>query len=98
MTKLHLYITVGNDKVVTNWNEFYSSDTYSTEDLVDLMFDKSIAGYYVSAVESSIYTVHYNIKIRLGFSEGLKTNIDASVVQEVAQIAGKTSKPFAKPH
>ena len=92
LTNLHLYIKVCNDKE-PRW-EFYSSDRYSTEDLVAIMFDKSISGYYVSLVESPSYDLDYNIGIRLGFSERLKTNIDASVVQEVVKIAEKTSKPY----
>lgn len=91
LTNLHLYIKVCPDKA-QRW-EFYSSDRYSAEDLVAIMFDKSIAGYYVSHVESPRYDLDYDIGIRLGFSERLKTNIDASVIQEIVKIAEKASKP-----
>ncbi len=92
LSKLHLYIKMWDDKE-PRW-VFYSSDRCSTEDLAAIMFDKSIAGYYVSTVKSSNYDdFDYNITMRLELSERRKTNIDASMVQEIVKIAEKTSKP-----
>lgn len=56
------------------------------------MFDKSIVGYYVSTVESIRYGIDYHIRMWLGLSERRKTNIDASVIQEVVKIAEKAGK------
>ena len=72
---------------------YYPSYRYSPEDFASILFDLSIAGYYVRFVESLIYDYDYTIEMWLGLSERRKTNIDASVIQEVVKIAEKTSKP-----
>jgi hypothetical protein len=66
---------------------------YSTEELVAIVFDKSIDGYYVSMVESYKFDLDYTITMKLEMSERRKTNIDASVVQEVVKIAERTNRP-----
>lgn len=86
LTNLHLYIK-------TPRSEFYSSDRCSPDDFAEILFDLSISGYYVSTVCSSIYGWEYYIEMWIGLSERLKTNIDASVVQEFVKIAEKSSKP-----
>lgn len=70
----------------------YSSYTPS-EDFASVLFDLSIAGFYVRSVESLIYDYDYTIEVWLKLSERRKTNIDASVVQEVIKIAEMASKP-----
>lgn len=72
---------------------YYSGDRYSPEDFAAVLFDLSIAGYYVRFVESLIYDYDYTIEMWLARSERGKTNIDASVVQEVVKIAEMASKP-----
>ena len=57
------------------------------------MFDLSIAGYYVRFVESYNYDFNYTIEMRLELSERRKTNIDASVIQEVVKIAEMARNP-----
>ena len=92
LTNLHLYIQVYNDKAPRM--EFYSGNRCSPEDFATVLFDLSIAGYYVSDVESSIYDFDYTIEMWLELSERRKTNIDASVVQEVVEIAEKAKQCF----
>lgn len=91
LTNLHLSIKVYSDK--QSFWKVYSSDRCSPEDFAADLFDLSISGYHVSDVGSSIYDVDYTIEMWLELSERRKTNIDASVIQEVVKIAEKTSKP-----
>ena len=91
LTNLHLSIKVYSDKA-SFW-KVYSSDRCSPEAFAATLFDLSISGYYVSDVESSIYEVDYTIEMWLELSERRKTNIDASVIQEVVKIAEKAIKP-----
>ena len=70
---------------------FYSGDRCSPEGFATVLFDLSIAGYYINNVESFIYDVYYAIEVYFELSERRKTNIDASVIQEVVKIAEKAS-------
>ena len=93
LSNLHLSIWArGEDDSLCG---LYSSDRCSPEDLAAALFDLSIAGYYVRFVENFSYNPNYDYSIEmwLGLSERRKTNIDASVIQEVVKIAKKTSKP-----
>lgn len=92
LTDLHLSIKVHNNGA-SFWKVF-SSDRYSPEDFAEALFDLSISGYYVSDVGSSIYDADYTIEMWLELSERLKTNIDASVVQEIVKIAEKRLNPL----
>ena len=92
LTNLHLTISVRGDEL-PRCGGYYSGDRYSPEDFAAVLFDLSIAGYYVRFVESLIYDYDYTIEMWLARSERGKTNIDASVVQEVVKIAEMASKP-----
>ena len=94
LTNLHLSIWASGDELPLCG--FYSGDRCSPEDFATVLFDLSIAGYYVRFVESYNYDFNYTIEMRLELSERRKTNIDASVIQEVVKIAEKTSKPPLK--
>ena len=73
---------------------YYSDDRCSPEDFAAVLFDMSIAGYYVRFVEALNYDLDYTIEMWVALSERRKTNIDASVIQEVVKIAEKASKPY----
>lgn len=91
-TNLCLSIKVHN--VEASFWKVYSCDRYSPEDFATVLFDLSISGYYVSNVGSFIYDAYYTIEMFLELSERRKTNIDASVVQEVVKIAERRLNPL----
>lgn len=92
LTNLHLTISARGDEL-PRCGGYYSGDRYSPEDFAAVLFDLSIAGYYVRFVESLNYDYDYTIEMWLELSERRKTNIDASVVQEVVKIAEMARKP-----
>ena len=92
LTNLHLSISARGDEL-PRCGGYYLGDRCSPEDFAEVLFDMSIAGYYVRSVESLIYDLNYTIEMWLELSERRKTNIDASVVQEVVKIAEKANKP-----
>jgi hypothetical protein len=90
LTNLHLSILAHGDGLPLSG--FYSDDRCSPEDFAEVLFDMSIVGYYVGFVESLSHDLDYTIGLWLELSERRKTNIDASVIQEVVKIAEKAIK------
>ena len=66
-----------------------SQGTAPTADqMVSKLFDLSLRGYFVHEVCTSTYNPfrEYTITLNLGFSKGMKSNIDADVLKRVAEI------------
>ncbi len=64
-----------------------SQDTAPTADqMVSKLFDLSLRGYFVHDVYTSTHNPfrEYTITLNLGFSKGMKSNIDDSVIEVVA--------------
>jgi hypothetical protein len=58
----------------------------TADQMVSKLFDLSLKGYFVHEVYASIYNPfrEYTIFLNLGFSKSMKSNIDSSVIEVVA--------------
>jgi hypothetical protein len=60
----------------------------TADQMVSKLFNLSLRGYFVQEVYTSTYNPfrEYTITLNLGFSKSMKSNIDADVLERVAEI------------
>ena len=73
--------------------EKWDSSEYSTkDDLISLLFDLSLLGYYVSEVKTVRFYFDYIIQVRLSKSEKFRTNLKLNFMEQISQIFDKMKK------
>ena len=69
-----------------------SSDRTSKDDMVSLLFDLSLLGYYVNLVRVVKFSFEYSIQMYLHQSGNMRTNIGSSLMEQISQILDKVNK------
>lgn len=75
----------GRDRLM----KWVSSNYRSKDDMVSLLFDLSLLGYYVSAVETVKFSFEYSIQLFLSKSENMRTNLKTRFMEQISQILDK---------
>ena len=73
----------------TGATRWVSSNCMSKDDMVSLLFDLSLLGYYVSAVRTVTCSFEYSILVYLSKSEKLRTNLKTELMEQISQILDK---------
>lgn len=69
-----------------------TSDRTSKDDMISLLFDLSLLGYYVSEVKIVRFSFDYIIQVRLSKSEKFRTNLKLNFMEQISQIFDKMKK------
>ena len=69
-----------------------TSDRTSKDDMISLLFDLSLLGYYVSEVKIVRFSFDYIIQVRLSKSEKFRTNLNSKLMEQISQIFDKMKK------
>lgn len=76
----------------TGFVRWVSSNYKSKDDMVSMLFDLSLSGYYVSAVETLKFGFEYSIQVFFSRSENLRTNLKPKLMEQISQILDKVKK------
>ena len=68
-----------------------SSNYKSKDDMVSMLFDLSLLGYYVSTVKTVKFSFEYSIQVFLSRSEKLKTNLKTELMEQISLILDKVN-------
>lgn len=63
-----------------------SSNRMSKDDMVSLLFDLSLLGYYVSYVRVVKFSFEYSIQVYFRQSENMRTNLKNKLMEQISQI------------
>ncbi len=77
----------GRDRII----KWVSSNYKSKDDMVSLLFDLSLLGYYVSSVRTVKFSFEYSIQLNLSKSDKLRTNVRAKLMEQVSKLLDKVS-------
>ena len=73
--------------------ERWDSSEYSTkDDLISLLFDLSLLGYYVSEVKTVRFCFDYIIQVRLSKSEKFRTNLKSKLMEQICHMLDRMEK------
>ena len=67
-----------------------SSNRTSKNDMVSLLFDLSLLGYYVNLVRTVKFSFEYSIQMYLHPSGNMRTNIGSSLMEQIAKMIDQT--------
>ena len=68
------------------------SDRTSKDDMISLLFDLSLLGYYVNGVNIVRFSFDYIIQVRLSKSKRFRTNLKLNFMEQISQILDKMKK------
>ena len=77
----------GKDRLM----KWVSSNYRSKDDMVSLLFDLSLLGYYVTSVRTVKFSFEYSIQLNLSQSDKLRTNVRAKLMEQVSKLLDKVS-------
>ena len=63
-----------------------SSNRMSKDDMVSLLFDLSLLGYYVGSVRVMKFSFELSIEVYLHQSRNMRTNIGSSTIEQIAKM------------
>ena len=63
-----------------------SSNRMSKDDMVSLLFDLSLLGYYVSSVRVVKFSFEYSIQVYFRQSENMRTNLKTKLMEQIFQV------------
>lgn len=66
-----------------------SSNRRSKDDMVSLLFDLSLLGYYVSSVSVMKFRFEHSIRVYFLQSENMRTNLKNDLMDQISQIIDK---------
>ena len=69
-----------------------SSNRMSKDDMVSLLFDLSLLGYYVNLVRTVKFSFEYSIQVYLRQSGNMRTNIGSSLMEQIANMIDKVQR------
>ena len=72
--------------------KWVSSNRLSKDDMVSLLFDLSLLGYYVNLVRVVKFSFEYSIQMYLHQSGNMRTNIGSSTIEQIAKMIDKAQK------
>ena len=75
----------GSDRLI----RWVSSNYKSKDDMVSLLFDLSLLGYYVSSVRAVKFSFEYSIQLYFVQSDKLRTNLKTRLMEQISQILDK---------
>ena len=75
----------GRDRLM----KWVSSNYRSKDDMVSLLFDLSLLGYYVTSVRTVKFSFEYSIQLNLSQSDKLRTNLKTRLMEQISQILDK---------
>lgn len=78
----------GSDRLI----RWVSSNYKSKDDMVSLLFDLSLLGYYVSSVRPVKFSFEYSIQLNLSQSDKLRTNLKPRLMEQISQILDKVKR------
>lgn len=78
----------GRDRLM----RWVSSNYRSKDDMVSLLFDLSLLGYYVTSVRTVKFSFEYSIQLNLSQSDKLRTNLKTRLMEQISQILDKVKK------
>ena len=70
----------------TGFVRWVSSNYKSKDDMISLLFDLSLLGYYVSDVRSVRFSFEYSIQLHFSKSEKLRTNVRAKLMEQIGNV------------
>ena len=77
----------------SNGLERWDSSEYSTkDDLISLLLDLSLLGYYVSEVKTVRFCFDYIIQVRLSKSEKFRTNLNSKLMEQICHMLDRMEK------
>ena len=76
----------------TGFVRWVSSNYKSKDDMISLLFDLSLLGYYVTAVETVKFSFEYSIQVFFSRSEKLRTNLKPKLMEQISHILDKVKK------
>ena len=79
----------GRDRATWRW---VSSDYRSKDDMISLLFDLSLLGYYVTSVRTVKFSFEYSIQLNLSQSDKLRTNVRVKLMEQISQILDKVKQ------
>ena len=75
----------GSDRLI----KWVSSNYKSKDEMVSLLFDLSLLGYYVTSVRTVKFSFEYSIQLNLSQSDKLRTNLKTRLMEQISQILDK---------
>ena len=66
-----------------------SSNHMSKDDMVSLLFDLSLLGYYVSLVRTVKFSFEYSIQVYFSQSDKLRTNLKNKLMEQISKTLDK---------
>ena len=66
--------------------KWVSSNRMSKDDMVSLLFDLSLLGYYVNLVRTVKFSFEYSIQMYLHPSGNMRTNIGSSTIEQISKM------------
>ena len=76
----------------TGFVRWVSSNYKSKDDMVSMLFDLSLLGYYVSAVETVKFSFEYSIQVFFSKSDKLRTNLKNKLMAQISQILDRVKR------
>ena len=78
----------GRDRLM----KWVSSNYRSKDDMVSLLFDLSLLGYYVRSVRTVKFSFEYSIQLYFSQSENMRTNLKTRLMEQISQILDKVKR------
>lgn len=78
----------GRDRLM----RWVSSNYMSKDDMVSLLFDLSLLGYYVTSVRTVKFSFEYSIQLNFSQSENMRTNLKTELMEQISQILDKVKR------
>ena len=78
----------GRDRLM----KWVSSNYRSKDEMVSLLFDLSLLGYYVTSVRTVKFSFEYSIQLNLSQSDKLRTNLKTRLMEQISQILDKMKR------
>ena len=69
-----------------------SSTHRSKDDMVSLLFDLSLLGYYVTSVRIVKFSFEHSIQLNFSQSENMRTNLKTELMEQISQILDKVKR------
>ena len=69
-----------------------TSDRTSKDDMISLLFDLSLLGYYVNGVNIVRFSFDYIIQVRLSKSEKFRTNMKSKLMEQICHMLDRMEK------
>ena len=89
LDKSSLDICYRDNTGVMRW---VSSTHRSKDELVSLLFDLSLLGYYATSVRPVKFSFEYSIQLNLSQSENMRTNLKTELMEQISQILDKVKR------